>query len=391
MKVILTVAGLSPEFGGPSRSVPALAEALARQNAEVELIACESQAGHSAPVLPNGNLVRTRLLPVRSRQGRWQTGRNDFFRVLCESAGDAETVIHDNGLWLPTNHAAARAAEVLKRPLIISPRGMLSGWSLHHRAWKKQLAWTLFQRRDLERAAALHATSKQEAEEFRAAGLQQPIAIVPNGVEVPTEVADPLARDAQRVRTVLFFSRIHPKKGLLDLVDAWAQVRPSNWRVIVAGNDEGGHQGEVEAAVRRSNLAAIFSFKGVVRDEAKWNLYREADLVALPSHSENFGIVVAEALASAVPVITTRGTPWRELIEHRCGWWEEIGAAPLAEALRAATSLSDEERRGMGQRGRALIEQKYSWRSAASEMQRVYLWLLGNGTRPPCVRGKLNE
>jgi glycosyltransferase involved in cell wall biosynthesis len=105
----------------------------------------------------------------------------------------------------------------------------------------------------------------------------------------------------------------------------------------------------------------------------------------LPSHSENFGIVVAEALASGVPVITTRGTPWRDLIEHRCGWWEEIGASPLAAALEAATALSDDERRAMGQRGRELVERKYSWQRVAADMKAVYAWLLGQGERPDCV------
>lgn len=387
MKVALTIAGLAPEFGGPSRSVPALAEALSREGLNVELIACESEAGQGEPVIPDASLVQTRIVPARARRGRWRAASNDFFSTLSESVRTNEpTVIHDNGLWLPTNHAVARAASVLKRPLIISPRGMLSTWSARHHGWKKRLAWALFQRRDLGTAAALHATSSQEAGEFRRAGLRQPIAIVPNGVEVPLQSGKTPIRDVNRIRTALFLSRLHPKKGLINLVEAWAKVRPENWRMVVAGNDEGDHQREVEAAVHRYELDSSFFFPGPVCDEAKWNLYRDSDLFVLPSHSENFGIVIAEAMASGLPVITTRGTPWRDVIEHRCGWWQEVGMAPLAHALRAATTLDDDARCEMGQRGRELVMQKYSWSRVANEMKSVYEWLLDERERPDCVK-----
>jgi glycosyltransferase involved in cell wall biosynthesis len=385
MKVALTIAGLAPEFGGPSRSVPYLAEALSREGINVEIIACGSEIGHGTPVVPVAKPVRMRLLPARARRGYWRASNNDFFRSLYESVKtDEPTVIHDNGLWLPTNHAAARAACALKRPLVISPRGMLSTWAARHHRWRKRLAWIWFQRRDLLTAKALHATSDQEMCEFRDAGFRGPIAIVPNGVEAP-QSADPKNQGVSRVRTALFLSRLHPKKGLINLVEAWANVRPANWRVVVAGNDEGSHRREIEAAVRRHNLDSTFSFQGATADHMKWRLYRDADLVILPSHSENFGIVVAEALASGVPVITTRGTPWKDLIEHHCGWWVEVGVAPLAHALREAVALTDEQRLAMGQRGRQLVESKYSWRRVATEMKSVYAWLLGEGDRPACV------
>jgi glycosyltransferase involved in cell wall biosynthesis len=382
MKVILTVASLSLEFGGPSRSVPALAHALAQHGVAVELIACESEPGYSPPTLSAGKFAPTRLMPVRSRRGRWFAARNDFYRTLCQTAPSNDTVIHDNGLWLPTNHAVASAARSLAQPFMISPRGMLSDWSIQHHRWRKRVAWSLYQRRDLFCATALHGTSHQEAAEFRRAGFRQAIAVVPNGVAIPESVK--CTRNGT-TRTALFLSRLHPIKGLLDLVEAWAKVRPNGWRMLVAGNDEDAHRREVELAVQHHQLSRVFSFTGVVSDEAKWALYRSADLVLLPSHSENFGIVVAEALASGVPVITTRGTPWRDLIEHRCGWWEEIGAAPLAAALEAATALSDDERRAMGQRGRELVERKYSWQRVAADMKAVYAWLLGQGERPDCV------
>ena len=117
----------------------------------------------------------------------------------------------------------------------------------------------------------------------------------------------------------------------------------------------------------------------------KWELFRQAALFVLPTFSENFGVSIAEALACGVPVITTKGAPWAELRSHRCGWWVDIGAAPLAGALREAVAASDEERREMGRRGQRLVEQRYAWPPIAADMRSVYHWVLGTGTKPACV------
>ena len=111
---------------------------------------------------------------------------------------------------------------------------------------------------------------------------------------------------------------------------------------------------------------------GVGSDPQKVAAYRHADLFVLPTFSENFGVVVAEALSHGLPVITTRGAPWADLETHGCGWWVDIGVEPLAEALREAMSLTDEERRAMGENGRRMVEAKYRWESVAQEMEKVY-------------------
>ena len=405
MKVLLTIAGLAPEFGGPSRSVPALAEALAEIGADVELITCHSATHQTEPRLPCSRLVRSRLLPYEDRS-RWAARRNGFWPALRECVrASQDCVIHDNGLWLPCNHAVVVAARSLKKPLIVSPRGMLTEWAIKFKGLKKRLAWLLYQRRDLQSAQVLHATSREEADGFRKLGLRQPIAIIPNGVELDrrtTRQQDygttgrqddsvPWSRgpwsSSQRsgLRTLLFLSRLHPVKGLQSLVEAWAALRPKGWQVVLAGEDVNGHRAELETAIRAQHLEADFNFIGPVDGERKWKLYRSADLFVLPSHSENFGMVVAEALACEVPVITTRGTPWKELADHQCGWWEEIGAAPLARALQEAMALGDEERRDMGRRGRQLVEQKYSWPGIAAQMCAVYRWMLGQEAKPGCL------
>jgi glycosyltransferase involved in cell wall biosynthesis len=213
--------------------------------------------------------------------------------------------------------------------------------------------------------------------------LRQPIAVIPNGVHVPEKLTAPAV---QSERIALFVSRIHPKKGLLNLVEAWRIVRPEGWRMIIAGPDEGGHQSEVLSAIRAAGLERKFAFIGAVEGEEKWTLFRQASLFILPTFSENFGVAVAEALACGVPVITTKGAPWSSLSTQQCGWWIDIGVDPLAAALRTATQAEPEMLSRMGDRGRTWAARAFTWKAIAGEMRAVYEWVLRGGTVPPSIQ-----
>ena len=390
MRIVYTIADLQPESGGPTRSVSALAAAVAERGFEVQVMTLEYGKHAGAPILPKPP-VQVILAPCRGTLARRGKFSPAFSKTLLESCRTgSETVLHDNGLWLPTNHAAARVASMAQVPFVVSPRGMLTLWSLRFRGWKKRLAWWLYQRRDLQAAQVLHATSKGEGEGFRALGLTQPVAVVPNGVALPPGLPSPTSQlstlnPLPSRRTALFLGRIHPIKGLLNLVEAWAVLRPAGWQVVLAGQNENNHQAEIESAIHRHQLQSDFRFVGPVDASSKWDLYRSADLFILPSYTENFGLAVAEALACGLPVLTTRGTPWEELVSCRCGWWVEIGAEALAHALREALALNGTERREMGRRGRKLVEGQYTWPAAAQKMTSVYRWMLGQGERPECV------
>lgn len=338
-----TVASLEPRHGGPSRSVPALAAALREQDVDATVHALDA----------------------------------------CEWPSERSDLIHDHGIWLPANHRVARIASRSGTPRVVSVRGMLEPWARNHGRWKKRLAWHLYQRRDLVTAALIHVTCEREAGSVRWAGLRNPLAVIPNGTVIP-DLLPP--RPPGGRRQALFLSRIHPKKGLPMLLEAWDRFRPEEWDLVIAGPDEHGHRRELEATVGEWGMAGEVRFTGPVTDAEKWFLYRGADLFVLPTHSENFGIVVAEALAAGVPVITTEGAPWKELATERCGWWTEIGAEPLEEALREAVALSDAERVAMGRRGRTLVQERYGWPKVAERMRDVYAWVLGGGAPPSCVR-----
>jgi glycosyltransferase involved in cell wall biosynthesis len=377
-----TIAGLTAASGGPSRSVSALCEHLARQGMRVELLSLDAGPSFGKPLTPPEDLVRTTLVPCRFSLRLRLVWSHAYRRTLETICRDRQVgLIHDHGMWLPTNHSSAAVARKLKLPFIVSPRGMATEWALQHKSFKKRLAWLLYQRRDLRSATVLHATSQQEAQDLRALGLRQPIAVIPNGIATPPWQEPNNGREP---RTVLFLSRISPVKGLLNLVQAWAAVRPKNWRMVIAGPDEEGHRAAVEAALRDCEVAADVSFVGQVAND-KWALYRSADVFILPTLSENFGIVVGEALACGVPVITTKAAPWEELLQHNCGWWVETGVEPLAEALREALAATDAQRREMGLRGRKLIEAHYTWCELARKMESVYRWLTAGGPRPECM------
>jgi glycosyltransferase involved in cell wall biosynthesis len=376
LAVVHTIARLAYAEGGPARSVAALCRSLAEEGARMEIVTGDVELDPGVPARASG---------VARRWGRVQPLPRPFARILEERvAALSARVIHDHGIWLDSNRAAARVAAKRSVARIVSPRGMLSGWSLAHRALRKRIAWLAYQKRDLAAADALHATSELEAGEIRAAGIGAPIAVIPNGVDLPPIAErDPAA--SGRTRRFLFLSRIHPKKGLETLVEAWRVARPAGWELVIAGPDERGHRAEIERRARDLGTDPGIRFMEAVPDSQKWDLYATADVFVLPTSSENFGGVVAEALAGAVPVITTRATPWSSLVERGCGWWTEIGVESLAAAIGDAASLPDAERREMGARGRRLVAERFGWPSIAHRMLEVYQWLAGARDVPQCV------
>jgi glycosyltransferase involved in cell wall biosynthesis len=383
MHIVLAVGSLAPETGGPARSVPNLALALADHDVDVSLISIDLGSNYSSPWIPDHPNVKTYLV-----QPSWTIGMRTIYvpeyktslEMICREKEN--TILHDNGIWLPHNRSSARVARDLNIPLIISPRGMLEPWALDFHRWRKVAAWHLFQRNSLKSAAIIHSASRTEANNIQTIGLRVPIAVVPNGTILPG-----MDRNLERgnKKRILFLSRIHPNKGLINLVEVMKRVNLKEWELVIAGYDEGNHLKEVQAAVKRANLTNSVIFHGPVRDDEKWSLYASSDLFILPSYSENFGIVVAEALASNLPVVTTTGTPWEDLKRYNCGWWVEPNIKELGDALKEAVELPDQIRLEMGQRGRLLVEEKYTWKAIAAEMLSIYHYLLTDIDPPDSI------
>ncbi|NOX99945.1 MAG: glycosyltransferase [Verrucomicrobia bacterium] len=292
-------------------------------------------------------------------------------------------LIHQHGLWVKSSHTTSTFALKNKIPIVISPHGMLEPWALKHHAWRKKLALTLYQKRHLEQAAAFHATCEAEAQHIRQLGFTQPIAVIANGVRLPESIRE--KKPTGEPRTALFLSRLHPKKGLPMLLEAWAKINPPKWKLVIAGNDEGGHLNVLKSQARQLGLSPRVTFLGPIYDESKAKAFQQADLFILPSHSENFGIVIAEALAHSLPVITTTETPWQILEQKDCGWWVDAQTDAIATALKKATELTPAKLQSMGQSGRELVAKKFLWPKIAKQMLSFYHWLIDEAERPDFV------
>ncbi len=379
------IAGLSPASGGPSYSVPALAEALAGQGNLVSIYALQDQCSTRLPIedtVPVHRFERSKLPWMAMMQG------SAGLSQAVDAAVNQGDVIHNHGLWLlPNLYAAWHLQKKPESPskLIHAPRGMLGDAARKISSWKKEPIWWLWQKRALQSAHCLHATAESEYAEMRAAGLTNPVAIIPNGIHLPPLVTRPAT--PQRQKVVLSLGRIHPKKGLDRLIRAWARIedRYPDWCLRLVGNAEIGHDAELAALASQLNLKRVEILPAVYGD-AKWQMFHETDLFVLPTLNENFGITVAEALACEIPVISTKGAPWQGLEVERCGWWIDHGPDAIADALTVAMGLDPDARAEMGKRGRAWMMRDFAWPAIGAEMAGVYDWLCHGGNPPPCVR-----
>lgn len=323
--------------------------------------------------------------------------KREWLGVLDEVKPD---VVHVNCCWMPEIALAQKWAQERGYKVVLTPHGMLEPWIMQRHYWTKKVpAIWLFQRNAVKRADCIHATALSEKEHLEALGWNNKISVIPNGIDVENIE---MKRSWQRTGKILFLSRVHPKKGINFLIEAAALLKPQitqintkeektirenscnsllpkrndSWfekmKFVVAGESFGNYVDELKQLARDKGVSDMFEFVGGVYGDEKWKLYREADLFVLPTHSENFGIVVAEALASGTPVITTKGTPWQELEKYDCGWWTEVGTEPTAKALQSFLSLTEADLERMGRNGRRLVEEKYSAKSVAAQMVRMY-------------------
>jgi glycosyltransferase involved in cell wall biosynthesis len=378
MKVVHVVPNVSEEASGPSYSVPSLARAIGRYEHEVALLSVRGRALPASPGFVHRVYPRALILPRL-----WRSPA--LARALAREAQRCD-VLHSHSLWVMPNIYPGWVALPAATPLVVSPRGTLSPWALNHSRYRKKLVWALLQGRVVRAAACLHATAEQEYRELRELGLRQPVCVIPNGIDVPTLSALDEPERGGAPRILLYLGRLHVKKGIDRLLRAWTALAPArpDWCLWIAGPDDGGHEPELRA-LAASLRAPRVTFAGPVYGEEKRALYRRAALHVLPSHSENFGMTVAESLASGTPVIATRATPWSGLVREGCGFWIPLGVEPLIEALREATRLEPKELLGLGARGRAWMQRDFSWDSVAREMAAVYRWLRSGGAAPSSV------
>lgn len=379
MKIINIVPYIDEEASGPAYTTTALIQEMNRLGVTSQLVVTTDIEDR----LRSGDDV---LKTFPRRRFLYRLGRSpEMLRWLrAEIASNKVGVVHNNSLWMMPNVYAGWVTRGTNVPLVVSPHGTFSEWALNRSRAVKFLFWNTLQKRAIAHAALFHATAESEYEDIRRLGFRQPVAVVANGIDIP--VLAPRVRDSAR-RTLLFLSRVHPVKGIELLLDAWAGLQNAHpqWTLRIVGPGDPAYLRELHqraATLRVERVVFDGPLYGLEKDEA----YRSADLFVLPTHSENFGMAVAEALAAGVPVITTRGAPWSGLVDQSAGWWVDIGVDPLRSALDEAMSKHAGELAEIGGRGRAWMQRDFSWQRIAVQMIESYRWIREGGSRPEWIR-----
>lgn len=374
MIILHTMPDIDNEASGPSYSVIRLCQSLI-------------QSGEDSTVALIGSNSKFEFLHSFNRgMGPAKLGNSpDMLNWLQNKVRKGEVdIVHNHSLWMLPNVYPGWATKGTRIPYLVSPRGTLSPWAMSSGSSIKKLFWPLVQRPSIAHASCFHATSEAEILDIRMLGFKQPIALIPNGIDLPMSNKSNI-KDSSR-KTLLYLGRLHPIKGLDFLLHAWSflQLEFPNWDLRIVGPiDNINAQALINLSLNLSLKRVNFS--GPAYGTDKFDAYRSSHLYVLPTHSENFAVTVAESLACGTPVVVSQGAPWHGLLENNAGWWPAIGMEPLLESLRSAMSTDDEKLLSMGINGRNWMANDFSWNRIANQMILLYKWLQGNCDSPDFV------
>jgi glycosyltransferase involved in cell wall biosynthesis len=321
-------------------------------------------------------------------------GFSPELKKQLEARVESKGIIHTHGLWMYPGWAARKCARKNNCRLVISPHGMLEPWALNHSTWKKKLAEHLFESENFHKADCIHALCEAEAVNFRRYGLKNPIAIIPNGVdfeEFQGQGSDAIVEKFPELRgrkRILFLARLHSKKGLGNLLEAWQKMAADfkDWQLLIAGSGEPAYVEQLKTQARDLVSSQSVVFTGPLYGDSKKQILAAADVFVLPSFSEGFSVAILEAAASGLPVLLTPECNFPELARANAAIEIPATSDGVEVGLRQILSLPDDQRKAMGSRGQELIKRFYTWPAIADQMRRVYDWLLGSAAMPATVK-----
>lgn len=380
MKVAILTPSASRNAGGLYNSVRRGAIEMQRQGAKICVFAPKD--ANCTTDVPFWTPVKVSLYQT---VGPAKLGVN--LKLRSQIAACAPEVLHLHGLWT-FQSVVSRSS---RQPVVISPRGMLDAWALKNSKLKKRIALGLAESDNLHRAACFHALNSDEADAIRGFGITAPIAVIPNGIDLPEATIPPppqwLGHDGRKV--LLFLGRIHPKKGLSELIRAWSSLRDTApqvaraWRLVVAGWDDGGHLDTLKSLVAKFRIENDVFFPGSVYHEEKHALLSHSDAFILPSYSEGLPMSVLEAWAYGLPVFMTRHCNLSFAFSEDAAI--EITTEPDQITASLAAWLDSAASQHIRTKGRSIAAENYGWSRIASRQIEMYDWLLGNKARPAFV------
>lgn len=374
MKVLTFLTSISLKGGGPSRSVPMLVKGLAEVGVDITLMTFRSDDMNTHAL--EGTTAKLKVLEPG-------TSAKEIEKYILAEKFD---IIQMQSMWAKSYHQVAQIARKHNIPYLITPRGMLEPWSLSQKKWKKKLALMLYQMKDLQKAACIFTTAEMEAQHVRDLGVKVPMSVIPNGIE--TEGYPCRTSNQEVKKQVLFLSRIHVKKGIELLLEAWKRIHTTypDWILTIVGNGEEEYINSLKEKVKALGLQGYVQISEPVFGNAKVQLYQSSSLFCLPSYSENFGMVIAEAMSCGVPVITTTNCPWEILNDTNTGWCIDLSVDNLEKALREAMSMDSAELYEKGQQSSKLVFENFNYRNVAEKTKKLYEWILNKTEKPSFVR-----
>jgi len=384
MKALFTAYSLSRHYGGIFNSMRLLARALPGEGVNVEAVGVEDE--FSAEDASSWAQIPARTCPSF---GPRSFGYAPTLREAIE-ASDSQ-LVHVHGLWTYASLASHRHCRKRRLPYVISPHGMLDAWAMRNSRWKKHIALGLYEKAHLDGAHCLHALCQAELEAIRAAGFRNPVCVIPVGVELPDAIPGPppwVGRVPAGDKVLFYFGRLHPKKGLRELVESWTSgtsADAAGWHLVIAGWDQINYAPALRQAIAARPAAGRIHFLGPLSEAQKADCYAGADAFVLPSFSEGLPMVVLEAWAHSKPVLMT---PYCNLpIGYQRGAAVSIepSRASITHGLNTLFEMSEAERHRMGRHGRLVVEEQFTWPKVAAEFRSVYDWLTGRSGRPDCL------
>ncbi|MGK0271160.1 MAG: glycosyltransferase involved in cell wall biosynthesis [Cocleimonas sp.] len=388
---IITLSGITRHAGGLFYAVRSLCQALYLKDVNITVL---GRTGNNV----QEDVATWKPVTVQHYKAVGPLAMSIDLRSILKN--ESADLIHQHGIWLDDQWASLQWQKRTNKVVVVSPHGMLDPWAVKNSGWKKKLVGKLFANESLHRATCLHALCESEAESIRAYGLTNPIAVIPNGIDLPSleminhkqpiNVTSVMQLEPLR-KKLLFLGRIHPKKGLKELIDAWGVLANETseglaWELIIAGWDDGGHELGLKQQVISFGLTDSISFIGSIFGEAKDQLLREVDAFILPSFSEGLPMSVLEAWAYQLPVIMTDFCNIPEGFSAEASIHIEPTPISIATGLQTMMDLPENNLTKMGQNGRRLVEAQFTWEHIAAQMKDVYGWCLSGDNPPKCIR-----
>ena len=380
LNVLHVTPSMSPQWGGPVVVVSELIPALVGEGVHCEIattrghrVGNEIVGPHDVPI----HIFDTGL-PARL----WTAYSGEFSSFLEENIARFD-LVHIHEVWHHAGYAASESAKKNGIPYIVTIHGELSEWSLQHKGWKKLLYRKAVLDKILKNAFTLHAITQAEKDRIAELGYDTPVIVAPNGIDPAPfdELPDPYAfLDSFPVlkgkRVILFMGRLNPNKGLDILAHSFSTLKSRfpDTVLLIAGPDEEGTQQKTESILRSERTLDSVIFTGMLTGEDRLAAMSIADVFVLPSYSEGFSIAILEAMAARLPVVITDGCNFPEVAEHDAGFVVEASKIPVAEAIGSLLSNA-ELRYRMGDRGRRLVTERYTWQAAASKIAGQYRFL----------------